>query len=329
VFAAVGALGAVGAVLAAVWAAWNWVVVAVVVMLAASALAGWWYLRNLGRRLQALQDASARHDSRFDELQSQGAARGLEAQAMSQAVIEAVSERAAQSSAQAAEALVQTRGVQRELLRRIDALPGSLLSEQQALTQLLTGYPPRAPLPIVAGWAMVPSGLLWLVDYIEQTRPQLVVECGSGTTTLWICLALERAGGGRLVSLEHSEEYAARTQELLDRHGVAAFGEIRHAPLTEVSTKRGSFSWYGVDPGSLTAIDLLVVDGPPGATGPLARYPAMSVLGGGLKPAARVVADDVDRPDEQEVIRLWLEDEPRLSRAHKLGGQVEVLVRAE
>jgi hypothetical protein len=141
-------------------------------------------------------------------------------------------------------------------------------------------------------------------------------------------LALRRAGGGRLVALEHLPEVAEQTRLLLDRHGLSEWAEVRHVPLTTASTPRGRFPWYDVDPSSLMGIGLLLVDGPPGATGPHARYPALPVLGGGLMADATIVLDDSERADEREVLDMWLADDDRLRMDARVAPGVDVLRRS-
>ena len=219
------------------------------------------------------------------------------------------------------------REVTHNVAGQISELHGSLLNDLQALEQLIARYEPTATLPLVGGWAMSPTGLIWLVDQIERARPSLVVECGSGTSTLWMSLALRRAGTGRLVALEHVEEYAQQTRQLLERHGVADWAEVRHAPLTATDTPRGSFPWYELDSATLTGIDLLLVDGPPGSTGRHARYPALHVLAGSLAPGATIVVDDSERADESKILDFWLAEDERLRRDRRVAPGVDVLRR--
>lgn len=210
--------------------------------------------------------------------------------------------------------------------RRLRYLHRELITDIQALEQLLGKYSPQARLPAVAGWALSPAGLLALVDLIETRDASVIVECGSGTSSLWIAYALKHLGRGRLIALEHLPEYAEKTRALVSAHGVSDFVEVRLAPLTQVQTPKGEFSWYSFDPAELQQpIDVLLVDGPPGTTGPHARYPALPVLMEHLAPDAVIVADDVDRRDEMEIIEFWLEDEPRLRRADSPGRGIEVL----
>ncbi|PJI94254.1 class I SAM-dependent methyltransferase [Luteimicrobium subarcticum] len=196
----------------------------------------------------------------------------------------------------------------------VHLLEGTLLTEAQALQQLLARYSPTVPLPDVAGWALAPSAILRLVDLVERMPLDLVVECGSGTSTLWISHALRQRGRGRLVSLEHNARFAERTRALLADHGLAEYAEVRHCPLVPRATPHGEQSWYDVDAATLDDVGLLVVDGPPERTGPAARYPALPVLRRSLAPGATVVVDDVQRPDEAAAVRDWLREDPTLTK---------------
>ncbi|SEE23722.1 class I SAM-dependent methyltransferase [Jiangella alba] len=202
------------------------------------------------------------------------------------------------------------------LRQRVDKLAYEPVRQVQALMQLMNRIDPRAPLPATGGWAMEPSALLRLVQLVDDTRPGLIVECGSGASTLWLAYALEALGGsGRVVALEHDEHYAEETRHLLRDHKLTDVAEVRHAPLAEVELGDQVFNWYQPESiQDLAGIDLLLVDGPPRASGPRARYPAVPLLGSRLAPVARVVLDDVDRPEEQEAAEAWLAEVPGLTR---------------
>lgn len=188
-----------------------------------------------------------------------------------------------------------------------------LMTDMQALMQLMSRYNPTAPLPLVAGWALSPAGLLWLVDAIERRDAELVVECGSGTSTLWMAHAMRSKGAGRVIAFEHLAEYAEKTRAMLDDHGLSAWAEVRVSPLVDVETPRGVFRWYDIDTNSIGGpIDVLFVDGPPGVIGKYARYPALSRFATVLTDDTVIVVDDADRPDEREVLRFWAEESPDL-----------------
>ena len=182
----------------------------------------------------------------------------------------------------------------------------------EALQNLSAVLPARDVLPATRGWAASPDLLAELVGLVITERPSLVVECGSGASTLWLALAMRRAEtGGRIIALDHDPVFGDRTRDFLARHDVRDLAEVRDAPLESFSLDGRTYSWYARRAWEdLTGIDLLFVDGPPAATGHQARYPALPLLSGSLSPAATVVLDDLVVPDMQEVLRLWLDAYP-------------------
>ena len=185
-------------------------------------------------------------------------------------------------------------------------------SQLEALQTLNKVLAPTDLLPPTRGWAASPDLLMVLVDLVITERPSLVVECGSGASTLWIALAMRRFEiDGRIVSLEHDPVFGARTRDLLARHKVLDLVEIRDAPLESFSIDGENYSWYATRAWEdLKGIDLLFVDGPPAATGHQARYPGLPLLSESLSPVATIVLDDLIVPDMQEVLRLWLDAYP-------------------
>jgi predicted O-methyltransferase YrrM len=182
------------------------------------------------------------------------------------------------------------------------------LRQTEALLSLHAALTPRAALPPTRGWAACPDLLLAIAQEIDARRPRLVVECGSGASTVIAGLALRRAGAGRLVSFEHDASYAAQTREWLRAHDLDGICEVIVAPLAPVDARGERISWYDAAPldAALTEpIDLLVIDGPPGRPGELARYPALPLLGSRLAKGARVLLDDGDRPEERAIGARW------------------------
>jgi hypothetical protein len=182
----------------------------------------------------------------------------------------------------------------------------------EALQNLSAVLPAADMLPATRGWAASPDLLAVLVDLVITQRPSLVVECGSGASTLWLALAMRRFEvNGKIISLDHDPAFGGTTRDFLARHDVRDLAEVRDAPLETFRLDGETYSWYARRAWEdLTGIDLLVVDGPPTATGHRARYPALPLLGGSLSPAATIVLDDLVVPDMQEVLRLWLDAYP-------------------
>jgi predicted O-methyltransferase YrrM len=206
-----------------------------------------------------------------------------------------------------------------------DRLLRAQTGEVEALVQLFRTFTPRAPMPSSGGFALNPTDLLDLLHLIRTRAPKLVLELGSGTSTVWIAYALEQSGG-RLVSLDHDPAYAEKTRSALAAHGLTDVAEVRDAPLRPVVLDGRSFPWY--DTGALAdlhEVDLLLIDGPPEKTGPDARYPAMRVLEDRLADAATVVFDDAHRQDEQVALRKWLETIEGLTDEGEAPGRHAVL----
>jgi len=198
--------------------------------------------------------------------------------------------------------------------------------EVEALTQLFQRVKPRAAMPSSGQWALNPTGLLQVVSLIEQHRPSMIVELGSGTSTIWMGYALEQAGGGRLVSLEHLPDFADRTRILVDIHGLDKLVEVRDAPLRPIQLGETTSPWYALDTlVDLPEIDLLFVDGPPGTAGPVARYPALSVLSDRLADGAIVVLDDFRRADETTIVERWCAEIPGLAQSVAILGDQAIL----
>jgi hypothetical protein len=77
-----------------------------------------------------------------------------------------------------------------------------------------------------------------------------------------------------------------------------------------------SWDWYALTglPAPLE-IDMLVIDGPPETTGPLARYPAGPALFPKLAQGAVVFLDDAMRDTETEILQRWKSDFPGLMQS--------------
>ena len=207
----------------------------------------------------------------------------------------------------------------------VDQLLRAQTREVEALAQLFQGFTPRAPMPSSGGFALNPTDLLDLLHLIRTRRPRLVLELGSGTSSVWVAYALEQCGG-RLISLDHDAAYAEKTRAALVAHGLTGVAEVRDAPLRPVVLDGRTFAWYDVDAvADLNDVDLLVIDGPPERTGPDARYPAMRVLEGRLADAATVLFDDAHRHDEQAALRKWVETIEGLTQEGETLGRHAVL----
>ena len=193
----------------------------------------------------------------------------------------------------------------RRTRRAIHAAERRLFDQLEALTWLRDELALERPLPPTRGHAVAPDALRELVRVIDRTRPQQVLELGSGVSTIVMAARLRQSGQGRLVALEHIPTYAAATRQELESHGLTEVASVIDAPLVRTPVRDADWSWYELGPAVPDGVDLLFVDGPPGDTARLARYPALPMLRDRLAPGALVFVDDGARRDEREMVRRW------------------------
>jgi predicted O-methyltransferase YrrM len=159
---------------------------------------------------------------------------------------------------------------------------------------------PHDALPYLGSWKADTGFLHLLVDHIEAKRPQTVVELGAGASSLVVGRALQKNGGGRLISCDQHAGFVEATRGWLNEHGVET--ELRATPF-----RASPGDWPGVwyDHGPLPPqIDLLIVDGPPWAIHPYVRGAADSLFER-IPVGGTVLLDDAARPGERIVARKW------------------------
>ena len=188
----------------------------------------------------------------------------------------------------------------------------------QAINELNHLLPIRDPLPPMNGWAATPELALNVYKIISTLKPNLVVELGSGVTTIVSAYTLEEFNPcGSILSFDHDADYAAKTREDVKRHQLKPYVQIINAPLAKQSLKEGTFIWYDIDYSYIQRpVDLLIIDGPPLKTQKNARYPALPLFYPHLSERAVIIIHDTDRKSETKIIEKWKEAYPELSCRH-------------
>ncbi|SEN80631.1 Predicted O-methyltransferase YrrM [Duganella sp. CF517] len=193
-----------------------------------------------------------------------------------------------------------------------------LFRQMEALQGLYVELDLKHSLPPTRGWAASPDILLELARHARSAKPATVVECSSGISTLVLARCMQMNGAGMVFSLEHDSEYALLTRAQLRRHGLEDWARVIYAPLRPHLLSDENWPWYDTsDLPACLPIDLLVIDGPPQATRPLARYPAGPLLFKSLAPGASVFLDDAARPDERTVLQRWHKEFPALEQSSR------------
>lgn len=171
-------------------------------------------------------------------------------------------------------------------------------------------------LPVAEKWSAAADFLSIISDYCLQKKPQTIVECGSGTSTLVLSQCCKLNQYGHVYSLEHGEEFISQTRQHLHDFSLADYCDVLHTPLKTAVLNDEKFRWYDLEELPALEIDLLVIDGPPGFIQKYSRYPALPVLNQLLAKNCTVFLDDAAREDEQEIVRRWLKNYPEFQAAY-------------
>ncbi|EME35764.1 hypothetical protein C884_01314 [Kocuria palustris PEL] len=206
------------------------------------------------------------------------------------------------------EAIDTTTRTYRALNRQIGILPWTTETYHRLSQELI---PSDRPLPPAGSFALRTAGIDELTRLLRESGAEAVVECGSGSSTVWMASQMERAGvDGHVYCLEHEPNYAQQTRDLLDRSGLSHRATVVDAPLEELSEPGSDRqrTWYSRAALEQlpSRIDLLFVDGPPTSVGRGVRAHALTELGSRLRVGALIAVDDIARPDEAAMVRSWL-----------------------
>lgn len=196
------------------------------------------------------------------------------------------------------------------------------------------------------GWPISPDIGLYIAGLIDANNYDVIVEFGSGTSTVLMAKALiakhrskaqklQREGEvsprtdiavvegdvsalpARIVTFEHNSKYHAQTLKALQDNGVDNLVDLVHAPLVDYQHKDGTQYLYYSCADKLAELArvfkgrkaniLVLVDGPPGSTNNHARFPALPQLLNNLaEHSFTILMDDYNRVEEKEIVKLWM-----------------------
>lgn len=174
-------------------------------------------------------------------------------------------------------------------------------------------------------WPISADFALFLMQRLVLERYDLVIEFGSGTSTVIVAKTLTMMADHaktpltRFVSFEHLDVYYQQTSAYLRQAGLNHAVELMLKPLKDwCASDDHIYPYYSCEDalaelaGSADSPPqrvLVIVDGPPASTGPQARYPAGPMV---VKhfPASCIdfLMDDYVRNDEKEVVQHWSTD---------------------
>lgn len=174
-------------------------------------------------------------------------------------------------------------------------------------------------------WPVSADFALCLMQRLVLEQYDLVIEFGSGMSTVIVARTLaliaerQQTAAAHFISFDHLEPYYQQTLGYLKQAGLEQGVQLTLAPLKEWQGADGqTYPYYSCQTvlaqlakqkkASRKRI-LVIVDGPPAATGPKARYPAGPIVMQYF-PDAHIdfLMDDFIRQDEKEVAKHWQRD---------------------
>lgn len=198
--------------------------------------------------------------------------------------------------------------------KNIKLLINNLYAQLESFSWLQRTLAIQGGLPPLRGWPISPDFLLRLHNWIRKNKPQVIVETGSGASTLVIADALRQNGKGQLFSFEHLKKYGDQAWQTLVDENLTRWVDLRvgylvawnNDHLNPENSEKPSI-WYPLNLNGIHHVDLLIVDGPPGGSCHYARYPAVPALFNRLSANAEIWMDDANRQDEKDICESWAE----------------------
>jgi hypothetical protein len=167
---------------------------------------------------------------------------------------------------------------------------------------------------VLGHWTAAAQTLNLMEQKIHDSRPHLVLEFGSGIST--ICLAQymrEVHGSGRrtfVISVEEDAHSCEETYARLASLGLAEHVSIVHAPLDKQMIDGRETICYRFTSGLRALLarslpDFVFIDGPGPTADPFSRFGTLPLCRQFVVPGSPFYLDDALRDNELEVGRLW------------------------
>ncbi|WP_300088124.1 hypothetical protein [uncultured Nitrosomonas sp.] len=175
------------------------------------------------------------------------------------------------------------------------------------------------------GWPVSSDFMLYLVKLVEQGNYDVIIEFGSGSSTLAVAKTLaliesrHQVKPTTFVSFDHLEQFYQETHRKLAYAGMSERVHLVLAPLINTKAENGNSYLYYDCRSTLANLAkkcwaenlrvLAIVDGPPGSSGKHARYMAGPYIFQYFKGKdIDLLLDDTNRKEEEEIIGMWKSD---------------------
>jgi len=163
----------------------------------------------------------------------------------------------------------------------------------------------------IGTWALGRRTLGWLERQLLARRPSVVLEFGSGVSTVVLAWSMRSLGRDdtrpTVISIEQSADHAKATSEMLARSGLDSFVRLVLAPLSAQRIEQIETVCYDLPDLSPILdgrqVDFVLIDGPAAETG--ARFGTLPLVRQWLSPNAFFALDDGLRDGELDIASRW------------------------
>ncbi|MDZ4149256.1 MAG: class I SAM-dependent methyltransferase [Flavobacteriaceae bacterium] len=176
------------------------------------------------------------------------------------------------------------------------------------LQPLLNGLP---YLPFNGG-ALRPICLAYILNEIIINQRRMILELGSGLSTILMARLIKINNlKAKIISVENNYNWSIIIKNYLEKEDLLQYVEIIRADLKTLDTKLGQVQWYDYSLVSKSTtgckFDFVIIDGPNANTETIkySRVPALFKFKDKLEEDYCIVLDDSNRKGEQEIIRLF------------------------
>ena len=167
----------------------------------------------------------------------------------------------------------------------------------------------NAPLPIMHDWRVSSDYAHATLSSLIEKGEGSVIDVGSGITSLLFGYGVKKNGSGKVIALEHSKEYFEKSKAMIKLHQLEDYCELYYCPLKEYDLNGKKWLWYDIAnvdfPDNIT---LISVDGPPGGTQYMARYPVIPIMEKYLNKNTLIYLDDSNREEEKLSVEKWVRE---------------------
>jgi hypothetical protein len=200
----------------------------------------------------------------------------------------------------------------------------------QSLTGIYLALKPETPLPYFRNAALSTDTCLEYIRLIKQVRPKLILELGSGSSTVIAGYQLKLNGLGRVIALDHDEKWGGLTRDSLLDHGIVDFAEVRIASLKPIKMGGHQYHWYDLSKlQDITSIDILLIDGPPDTSDRGFRYPGLELLSERLSEDCVILVDDCVMPRWNRTVLTWANENGFIAESLFLNEKNTVFLRRQ